>query len=307
MIIPKRCVVVETEAIAIDKLKEVLPRLAFRECSKDMEESWGFYQFDELSDCEELAYTVDRFTILNIRRDRKKLNKTKLSRAWNQELVKQEKAAGMVFDKPKREEVREQVKKEMFKDKEPDETYIKGVYDSIKNRIYILVSDPSSAEFFVEKLNRALEPQKINVNFKVDTLMPVLTETLTNWLCSPHIAEEYGFEVGQDMMLKGEQSSSATLKHQVADSSEVKEHLHNSKMAHKLELITSDDQGVDVSFVITNTHILSQINLKALCSPQIKIERENHSDVAAMKDAEFLIWFNALSSLYDKTMQIPKG
>lgn len=305
MIIPKRCIVVESPEINLTELKGALEDLRFRECSKEMEESWGFFGYDELIGTDQLLYTIDRYSIINLRYDRKKLNKTKLSRAWKAELKRQEDEAGMVFDKPKREEVREAVKKKLFKKTEPDESYLKAVIDSIEKRIYVLVSDASSAELLVEKINRALEKQNEKVTFKADTLMPELTGTLTLWLYQTESSKEHGFEVGEDMMLKGEKSASATLKHQEPDSNEVREHLANHKEVQKLKLITSDDQGVDISFVISNTRILSQIDLKAICQPQIKQERENHTDVDAMKDAEFLIWFHALSSLCTKVSTIP--
>lgn len=305
MIIPKRCIVVDSPKIELSQLTENLDKLKFRECTKDMEESWGFFGYAELEGVEELSHTVDRFTIINLRRDRKKVNKTKLSRSWRAELKKQEDAAGMVFDKPKREEVREQVKKKLLKEIDPDEAYFKIVHDSIKERTYLLVSDAATAEYMVEKLNRALEGQSAKLSFKADTLMPELTETLTQWLYQTDSSKEHGFEVGEDMMLKGEKSSSATLKHQEPDSTEVREHLASQKEVQKLKLITSDDQGVDVSFVISNTRILSQIDLKAICKPLCKVERDNHTDVNAMMDAEFIIWFNALSDLCDKVAKIP--
>lgn len=305
MIIPKRCIAVDCPAIDVGKLRVTIDKLRFRECSKEMEESWGFFQFDELGDSEELVHVVDRFTLLNLRRDKKTLNKTKLSRAWRKELVKQEKDAEMVFDKPKREEVREQVKKKLFKETDPDETYFKVVYDSIQERLYVLTSTPADCEYIIEKLNRALEGQEASASFKADTLVPQLTDTLTSWLYNPEKAEEHGFSVGEDMMLKGDNSFSATLKHQVADSPEVREHLGHNKQVQKVQLISTFDDGVEVPYVISNTTILSQIDLKGVCQPLCKVERENHSDVAALKDAEFMIWFSALSDLYDKVKTIP--
>lgn len=169
------------------------------------------------------------------------------------------------------------------------------------------MSAPASAEFFAEKFSQALSEQNQSLSFKADTLQPELTETLTNWLYKPGASEENGYIVGEDMMLKGEDSSTATLKKQEADSAEIRELLHARKQVQKLHLRTRDDQDQEVSFVISNTRILSQIDLKGICDSQCKAEKDNHTDVAALKDAELLIWFAALSDLCDKVKEIPVG
>lgn len=307
MIIPKRCIYLSVPEFDLGLIEQTLPSLKFRDCSKEMEESWGFYQYDELESSNEIyAYKVDRFTLVNLRHDIKKLNKTKLSRAWRKQLIIEEEEAGIVFDKARRKEVRLTTAKKLLKDVEPTEAYHKAVFDSLKSRVYLLVSAPAQAEFLVDKINRALGEQNTKIGFNVeDYKRNELGETLTNWLNNPSLAIEEGFEIGESMMLKGDDDSTATLKNQNAEASEVREHLHNRKMVNKLAMsIDIADSGI-ATFVTTGDKILSQIDLKNATNEQIKAEKETQESIDSLKAAEFLIRFSVLSDLCDKVENIP--
>jgi DNA recombination-dependent growth factor C len=307
MIIPKRCIYITIPDIDLESLEEGCKKLKFRDCSKEAEESWGFYQPDELSQKSDIfMYRVDRYALINLRHDRKKLNKSKLSRAWRQKLEEEEKKAGIVFDKTQRKEIMTNTAKTLLRDVDPSESYLKAVIDKTKSVLYVLVSNATHAEFLIDKVNRALEIQDVKIHFSIDDYKKnELSETLTNWLNTPNSANEFDFELGDNMMLAGDDDSSATLKHQNAESSEVKEHLHSSKMVKKLELKTSLSEGTNVSFVTTADRILSQIDLKGTCSEMIKEERTKQDDIDSLKAAEFLILFSALGDLCDKVESIP--
>ncbi|WP_370238647.1 recombination-associated protein RdgC [Neptunomonas phycophila] len=306
MIIPKRCVTVPTEEIDIPLLIEAIEKLKFKECLKDMEESWGFFPADEIDESSPLAISVDCFTLITVRHDRKTVNKTRLSRAWRKEVEAQEKASQMRFDKPRKDEVREAVKKRMLKEALPDESYYKAVINTRKKCIYVLVSVPSQAEFVIDKISKALISQSQKINFAADTLQEELEDTLTQWVATPNLAEDQGFTVGGSMMMKGEESSTAALKHHNPESAEVKEHLFAGKSVSKTALYSKDDNGNEISLVLAANKIMSQIDLKGICNAQVKAERENSTDVSAMREAEFLIWMNALSDLCEKVGAIEK-
>ncbi len=306
MIIPKRVISIDTPKIDLDMLEEALDKLSFKECSPAMEESWGFFFVDELEAMGPKLRRINPYAIMNLRHDRKKINKSRLSRAWNKEIREVEKKEKIVLDKARRKELRDKVKHSLLKEIHADDSYIKAVFNSLNNRLYLLISEPATVEFFVDKLNRALEPQDIKLRYSADTISPFLQDTLTQWVATTESAVEQGFSVGDDMQLKGAESSSATLKHHNAESAEVREHLHADKDIHKVKLLTkiADENEALVSMMLHANGVISQIDLKPYCGEIVKSERENHTDVEAMKESEFLVWMNALAILVQKVLAI---
>lgn len=180
MITPKRCIAIDTPNIDLNKMDESLDKLRFRDCLADQEESWGFYNVDESDTSSALLHRVDRYALINLRHDQKKLNKTRLSRAWRAEIERLQKLENMTFDKPRRDEIREAVKKELFKKTPPNEKYTKCVYDSIDQKLYVFESVPAAAEFLIAKLNDALREQSYLSPLKQTTYNPCYRKHLPN-------------------------------------------------------------------------------------------------------------------------------
>ncbi|SIR01850.1 recombination-associated protein RdgC [Marinobacterium stanieri] len=302
MIIPKRVIFADYDGtIDVSGLREVLSKLTFKECSAAAEESWGFTGVDEFDERSDQLMILKDFALMNIRRDYKKIKKTKLSRAWKAEIAKKEKADGIRLDKVARDELREKVRAEMLKDIDPHEQYIKLALELSKSRLYVMSSVPADADFAVSKLNQALSTQGVSIPFSPE-LPPTLEMTLTQWVATPSAADEFGFEVGEDMQLKGQEASSATLRKQPVETAEVREHLHGGKSVQKVKLRVKES---GVSFQVSSALVLSQIDLKPVCKDQLKEEREKHDDVAAAKEAEGLIWLSELSDLVTRVETIP--
>lgn len=306
MIIPKRCIYLSIPPFDVARLREGVDALAFRECLKEAEESFGFVPVDEAQADGPKVRVVDRYVVLNLRHDRKKLNKVRLSRLWRAEIAKREKETGMRFDKVKRDEVREDVSCKLYKETIPEETYYKAVIDINEHRLYLMLSQPAHAEFFVEKLNRALKPQNVSISFTADSLPHALEGTLTQWVADPESAAPLGFEVGVKIDMKGDNQSVASLRNQHVETAEVREHLHAGKTVQKLALVLrTTEPEAKVPFVLTSKKVLSQIDLKKLCEDSIKEERANHSEAEAALEAELLIYMQALSDLCARVDAIP--
>lgn len=306
MLFQKKVIVVPYEGkIDLERLNKAFESNKFRECGKTDEERVGFFGLDEFDDESPLMLCLagSRFIAFNIRQDRKKVKKTLLSRAWRRRIAQVEKAEQIKLDQPRRKQLREDVKGELLKEIVPKEDYFKAVFDTEKQRIYILVSLPKSAELVVSLVKGVLSDQGIRIDFSADSMPNPLCETLTGWLAEPATATDSGFVIGETMTLEGEGTELASLKGQEADTAEVKEHLFAGKQVRKIALIHEETQA---AFTLTSTKVISQIDLKVLCEEELKEIKQDSENADQVKVAEAQVWLTHLSELVDIVESIPE-
>lgn len=299
----KRATVISTPTpFNMDRLAEAVEKLEFRELGKTQEDSWGFTRPD-FTDLWPLVPRCNNVYIFTIRHDRRVPNKSRLSREWHKAIEEKEKAEKRRLNKEEKDSLRETVKTRLFPNTAPNENTYQAIYDADKRILIVAESNSPSVEFVVDKLNVALKDQGIGIEWKGNLIEAVLEDTLTAWLYKPDsLPKEYKFEVGTSMRLENE-SCKAALTNHIADSEEVRIHLHHEKHVGQLQLTWNDQ----VDFVLSSKRILSQMNFKSYCSEKIKEiqEGDSHDSLRTYQQATFLVFYNAFLELWNAVSNIP--
>jgi DNA recombination-dependent growth factor C len=300
---PKKAIVL-TVKTPLDKvlLAEALGKLAFRECTPSMEESWGFVPPSEGGRWETLTI-IKQYWVISLRHDRRVIGKSRLARERKTAIKKQAVKIGKALTKEERDAVTEDVKKSLLKFFPPNENTTQAIYCDVTRQIFILESSIPKAKFFVEKLDRALKGQNNTISLDESSIKACLADTLTAWLHKPDkLPKEHDFEVGKSMRLESP-GNSAVLTGQESDSPEVREHLHAHKYASKVSLVWKDV----IEFTLSSRKILSAIDMKKYCAENVKESKtECKEDINAYHEASVLIYMSVLSELWSAVQQIPE-
>lgn len=300
---PKRAIFISIpNPINLDVLKDGMSKLAFTECSKNQEESWGFIAPDDMGFWDILP-TVGGYSVITLRHDRRVPSKSKVARLSAAAIKEKEKELSKRLSKDERENIRAEVRKKMLPEYPANEKVHQCLYHSEKRRIIVLESSPQKAEFILGKLDRALAPQNMSIGFTSKDLKPDLEDTLTAWAMRPdELPLEHGFEFGKCCRLEKE-STTAVLKDQEVDSEEVRCHLHSQKLISQTDLIWNDN----VSFALSSRRVVSKVEYKKYCADSIKAAAtECQEDIRAYYEASFLIYMSTLSELWDAINDIPE-
>lgn len=284
------------------KLAEAVEKLAFRECGKHDEVSWGFVRPDHTDTWPVLAQ-CGTLSVMTLRFDRRVLNKSRLSREWNSAVREKEKAEERKLTKDERDAIREDVKKKLYPLTAPSEHIHQAIYDSERRLLTITESSTNAVELFVEKLNRALEPQGIAIEWSGKNLDSVLESTLTAWVWRPtDTPREHGFEVGTDMRLAN-QTCKAVLSNQEAESEEVRAHLNHAKVVQSVDLIWNET----VNFCLSAKRILSKMDFKSYCEEKIKEVQNDgkQEELRTYQQATLMVYYSAFLDLWDAVQKIP--
>jgi DNA recombination-dependent growth factor C len=300
---PKKAIVL-TVKTPLDKvlLSESLTKLAFRECTPTMEESWGFTPPSEDGRWETLT-AVGQYWIITLRHDRRIVGKSRLARERRKAIKDKEAAIGKRLTKEEKEDVTAGVKKALLKHFPPDESTSQAVYCEHSRNLYILESSISKAKFFTDKLDRAFKEQNNTISLDESSLPSILEDTLTAWLYKPaELPQEHGFEIGTSMRLENK-GISAVLTGQDSDSAEVREHLAAHKFPSKVSLVWQDG----IEFTLSAKRTLSSIEMKKFCAENIKnAKSECKEDIHAYHESSVLIYMSVLSDLWKAVLAIPE-
>lgn len=286
----------------MDLLAKAVEKLEFKELSNVQEESWGFTRPDH-TDTWPVLPRCNNVYILTLRHDRRVLNKSRLSREWNQAIAEKEKQENRRLNKDERETLRDEQKKKLYPKTAPNENTYQAIYDADRRILVVTESNSPAVEFVVDKLNVALKDQGTSLDWKGNLVEAVLEDTLTAWVYKPeNQPKEYNFEVGSNMRLENE-SCKAALSNQNADSEEVRVHLHNQKHVGQVQLIWKEQ----VELVLSSKRIISQMNFKAFCSEKIKEiqEGDSHESLRTYQQATFMVFYSAFLELWDAVSNIP--
>lgn len=307
--IKRATVVPHPTPIDLDRLEEDLGKLAFRELSDSAEESWGFTPPDDFGTWSILP-RVGNVVVITLRHDRRVLNKSRLSREWHKACKEKAAKESRHLTKSEREDVREGVKKKLYPKTAPVENVHQAVYDLDRRLLVVLESSGTACDFMVDKLNRALEPQKQSIGFQSRNQSSVLEDTLTALVhtsgTSSELASKYDLEIGKNFRLEKD-SCVATLKNHDCDCPEVREHLLRQKVIQQVELCWKDT----VHFVLSAKRVLSQIDLKSYCKDDMKAAQESAQDqgeesLRTYQSATFMVWLSSFYELWDAVLALPE-
>ena len=303
---PKRTTMVKVPGVMdVSKLRGAVEQLKFRECKATDEESWGFCTPDDDARWP-LISSHNQIHLINLRRDRRIIPSRALHREWHALIKKEEEASEpkRKLTKPERDALKDRAKISLFKISQPREHITQAVYFEKHAHIAILESSPEKVDFFIAKLNRALEPQNMAITW--DKVNPGLdlSDTLTAWVNRPEeLPKQYGFEIGTNLRLNNH-GNRATLVNQEVETAEVRELLQANKEVEQIALTWNET----VSFAITAKRAISKINFQKFCADNIKDVKDTEKEnIQAYEQGTFMVYMDALWELWTAIDNIPES